>query len=187
MKKSGVYTRTGDKGTTGLIGGTRVSKTDVRLEAYGTVDEFNSQLGVLVTYLNDECDRAFVLAIQHKLFSVGSYLATDQEVTSLRDVSLISKAHIEEVEKEIDRLDEQLPPLRAFVIPGGGRAAALCHVCRAVCRRTERRMSAAAEHYFVSPEVMTFINRISDYLFILSRKLNVQDNIEEIFWDNTWK
>lgn len=187
MKKSNVYTKTGDKGTTGLIGGTRVSKTHVRLEAYGTADELNAELGLLVTYLTDEQDRTFVIGIQNRLFSIGSHLATDLEKVALKEASILTNNHIEEIEKEIDRLDEQIPPLRAFVIPGGSRGAAVCHVCRTVCRRFERRVLILSEQYPVSSEVITYINRLSDYLFVLSRKMNIDFEIDEIFWDNSWK
>ncbi|NDW13049.1 cob(I)yrinic acid a,c-diamide adenosyltransferase [Bacteroides sp. 214] len=187
MKKSMVYTKTGDKGSSGLIGGTRVSKTDIRLEAYGTVDEFNAQLGVLCTYLTDEHDKEIVLNIQDKLFTIGAHLATDQEKVTLSKSSIITHEHIEGIEKEIDRVDSQLPPLKAFVIPGGCRAAAVCHVCRTVCRRVERKVVALSETYPVALEVMAYINRISDYLFVLSRKLNIQSAHDEIFWNNSCK
>ena len=138
MKKSLVYTKTGDKGTTGLIGGTRVPKTHIRLEAYGTVDELNSNLGLLATYLMDEHDLDFVQSVQDKLFAIGSHLATDQEKIQLHDVSIITPADVEAIEREIDAADEILPPLHSFIIPGGSRGSALCHVCRTVCRRAER-------------------------------------------------
>lgn len=135
MKKSLVYTKTGDKGTTGLIGGTRVPKTHIRLEAYGTVDELNSNLGLLATYLMDEHDLNFVQSVQDKLFAIGSHLATDQEKVQLNDVSIITPAEVEAIEREIDAADEILPPLHSFIIPGGSRGSAVCHVCRTVCRR----------------------------------------------------
>lgn len=119
MKKSLVYTKTGDKGTTGLIGGTRVPKTHIRLEAYGTVDELNSNLGLLATYLMDEHDLNFVQSVQDKLFAIGSHLATDQEKVQLNDVSIITPAEVEAIEREIDAADEILPPLHSFIIPGG--------------------------------------------------------------------
>lgn len=119
MKKSLVYTKTGDRGTTSLVGGSRVPKTHIRLEAYGTVDELNSHLGWLHTYLRDENDRNFVLDVQHKLFSIGSHLATDQTKTKLKQRSIIMPEDVERIEREIDRLDEALPALSAFVIPGG--------------------------------------------------------------------
>ncbi len=137
MKKSLVYTKTGDKGTTSLVGGSRVPKTHIRLEAYGTVDELNSHLGWLNTYLQDESDRDFILSIQHKLFAIGSHLATDQEKTQLKAASIITPENVENIEREIDKLDEQLPELCAFIIPGGSRGAAVCHVCRTICRRAD--------------------------------------------------
>ncbi|WP_303014491.1 cob(I)yrinic acid a,c-diamide adenosyltransferase [uncultured Bacteroides sp.] len=187
MKKSLVYTKTGDKGTTSLVGGTRVPKTHVRLEAYGTVDELNSNLGLLNTYLQNEDERGFILGIQHKLFVIGSHLATDQEKTRLKSASIISAGDIESIEREIDKLDEQLPELRAFILPGGSRGAAVCHICRTVCRRAERRILALSETTTVSPEVLAFVNRLSDYLFVLSRKINFDEQNNEIFWDNSWK
>ena len=123
MKKSLVYTKTGDKGTTSLVGGSRVPKTHIRLEAYGTVDELNSHLGWLHTYLQEESDRDFILSIQHKLFAIGSHLATDQEKMQLKPASIITPEHVESIEREIDKLDEQLPELCAFIIPGGSRGA----------------------------------------------------------------
>lgn len=182
MKKSQVYTKTGDLGVTSLIGGARVPKTHARLEAYGTVDELNAQLGVLMTYLTDASDRDFLGQVQNHLFAVGSYLATDQEKTRLRAASVITPRQVEAMEQEIDRLDESLPPLSAFVLPGGCRGAAVCHVCRTVCRRTERRILALAEQVEVAFELLSYINRLSDYLFVLSRKLNREAKKEEIFW-----
>lgn len=187
MKKSLVYTKTGDKGTTALVGGTRVPKTHVRLEAYGTVDELNAQLGLLVTYLKDDKDRDTILKVQNKLFMIGSHLATDQDRMDLHEASIITSGHIEELEREIDGADENLPPLRAFVIPGGSRGAAVCHVCRTVCRRAERRILSLSENYKIAPEVISYINRLSDYLFVLSRKINIDEKSGEIFWNNTCK
>lgn len=186
-KKSLVYTRTGDKGTTGLIGGTRVGKSHLRLECYGTVDELNAQLGLLLTYLTDAADRQSVLRIQHKLFSVGSYLATDQAVTSPNCASIISPRDVEEIEQEIDEMDAGLPPLRAFVLPGGARGAAVCHVCRTVCRRAERLIISLSESCLVGDTLLEYMNRLSDYLFVLSRKINLSEQADEIFWDKTCK
>lgn len=187
MKKSLIYTKTGDKGTTALIGGTRVEKTHVRLDTYGVVDELNAHLGLLATYLADNRDLEFVIRVQNVLFIMGSYLATDQNKTDLCEASVITPQHIKELENEIDFLDEKLPALRAFVIPGGSRGAAICHVCRTVCRRTERAIAALSEVCEVTPEVLSYINRLSDYLFVLSRKINVSSGIDEIFWNNTCK
>lgn len=183
MKKSLVYTKTGDKGTTGLIGGTRVSKTHARLEAYGTVDELNANLGLLVTYLAEERDRLFVSAVQDKLFSVGSHLATDQDKMKLHDVSIITPDDVALMEAEIDAADEMLPTLRWFVIPGGSRGSAICHVCRTVCRRAERRILSLTEDYEIDANLLAYVNRLSDYLFVLSRKINFLEKKEEIFWN----
>ncbi|WP_300729777.1 cob(I)yrinic acid a,c-diamide adenosyltransferase [uncultured Bacteroides sp.] len=185
MKKSLVYTRTGDKGTTSLVGGVRVSKTHARLEAYGTVDELNSNIGVLVASMEDDENRALLLFVQHKLFSLGSYLATDQSQTDLHVESKITAECIERLERAIDKLDESLPPLHAFVLPGGAYVASLCHVCRSVCRRAERRILALEEqeNVVIDEKVKQFVNRLSDYLFVLSRKMNNLTGNKEIYWD----
>lgn len=185
MKKSLVYTKTGDQGTTGLVGGTRVPKTHIRLEAYGTVDELNSNLGVLISYLTEERDYNFLLGVQHKLFSIGSHLATDQEKIKLHDVSIITATDVENIEHEIDAMDDILPPLHSFVLPGGSRASAFCHVCRTICRRAERRILALSANYPISPELLVYVNRLSDYLFVLSRKINFNEGKDEIFWNNS--
>lgn len=180
-----VYTRTGDKGRTSLVGGTRVSKIDIRLEAYGTVDELNAHVGLLTTYLTEVEDIQFLSNVQHILFNMGAYLATDTEKhTPTCEVTL---ANLEAIEREIDRLDEALPPLTAFVLPGGHRGSAAAHVCRTVCRRAERRILALNEKYAVSDLLISYMNRLSDYLFVLSRKINFDAGIDEIFWDSSCK
>ena len=187
FKKSAVYTRTGDTGTTSLVGGVRVPKTHVRLEAYGTVDELNAHLGLLVTYLADEADTCFVRQIQDTLFAIGSCLATDCAQTPLKERSIITPAQIELLEHEIDRLDSLLPRLTAFVLPGGSRGAAWCHVSRTVCRRAERRILSLAAEAEIPSEVLAYVNRLSDYLFVLSRKINQDEKKGEIFWRNGCK
>lgn len=182
-----VYTKTGDKGTTSLVGGVRVSKTHIRLEAYGTVDELNAQLGLLSTYLSCEDDRAFVTQVQHKLFAVGSYLATDLSHTRLHEASQVRSEEVDRIEREIDRLDSLLPPLKAFILPGGCRGAAVCHVCRTVCRRAERRILSLAGQVDIDAVVIAYMNRLSDYLFVLSRKMNQDENIDDFFWVNSCK
>ena len=184
-KKSLIYNRTGDKGKTSLVGGARVKKTHVRLEAYGTVDELNSQLGLLYTYLTEEGDKKLILWVQHKLFSVGSYLATDQSNTALRIESQIADEDIHRLENAIDEADASLPPLKAFVIPGGSRGSAVCQVCRTVCRRAERRILTMAEEHEVTENVSAFVNRLSDYLFVLARKMNLLAETDEIYWDKS--
>ena len=188
MKKSLVYTKTGDKGTTSLVGGSRVPKTHIRLEAYGTVDELNSHLGWLHTYLQEESDRDFILSIQHKLFAIGSHLATDQEKMQLKPASIITPEHVESIEREIDKLDEQLPELCAFIIPGGSRGASRLPLLAA-------RFAGELKDAFwlcpklctISPEVLSFCQQIIRLLFVLSRKINFDEQNNEIFWDNSWK
>ena len=176
-----IYTKTGDKGTTSLVGGTRVLKTHIRLEAYGTVDELNSNLGLLITYLLDGKDKDFLQQVQDRLFAGGSHLATDREKMELKEASIISSEQVEMVEREIDRLDTLLPPLSAFILPGGSRGAAVCHVCRTVCRRAERRILALAEQVEIASELLAYVNRLSDYLFVLSRKMNQDDKKVKYF------
>ncbi|MDR0748366.1 MAG: cob(I)yrinic acid a,c-diamide adenosyltransferase [Tannerellaceae bacterium] len=185
MKKSVVYTRTGDKGTTSLVGGQRVSKTDKRIESYGTTDELNSFVGLLITELTDREELDFCRFIQHKLFTIGSYLATDQEKTSLKIESKVTPESIEKIEREIDRLDNALPKMTHFILPGGSRSAALAHVCRTICRRAERQLYRLAETSDVEEPVLVFINRLSDYFFVLARKECLKNKGNEIIWDYT--
>lgn len=185
MKKSALYTGTGDKGKTSLVGGQRVSKTDPRIESYGTIDELNSFIGLLITTLKDQKDKDILLFIQHKLFTVGSYLATDPDDTGFNIESGITDKTIERVEREIDRLDSEVPNLRQFVLPGGCTSAAYAHVCRTVCRRAERAVYRLEEDAMVEEPVLIFINRLSDYLFILARHECVMNQQQEIVWDNS--
>lgn len=187
MKKSRIYTKTGDKGTTSLVGGVRVPKTHIRLEAYGTIDELNSHLGLLQTYLTEETDRQLLACVQNKLFSVGSYLATDQTQTDLRMESRIDDADVELLERAIDEADDALPALTAFILPGGTRGAAVCHICRTVCRRAERRILALGAACEVDPKVTAYVNRLSDYLFVLARKLNQLTKTDDFFWNKSCK
>ena len=185
MKKSTIYTGTGDKGMTSLVGGVRVGKTHPRLEAYGTVDELNAQVGLLITAISDEENKTFLRFIQCKLFSLGAYLATDSNALTTTADCMIEEKHIERLEKAIDEIDHSLPPLKAFVLPSGTFAAALCHVCRTVCRRAERRILALEETKVceIDDKVKRFMNRLSDYLFVLSRKLNELTHEREFYWD----
>lgn len=187
MKKSIVYTKTGDKGKTSLIGGTRVEKYNIRLEAYGTIDELNSHVGLLSAYMSNEEDKNFLLKIQNKLFDVGSHLATDQSKVNLHKTSVILESEIEEVELYIDKMDNELQPLKKFVLPGGSISSAQAHVCRTVCRRSERRILELADVVQISPELLAYVNRLSDFFFILSRKLNKDEGKSEILWDTNCK
>lgn len=185
MKKSTIYTGGGDKGTTSLVGGHRVSKADQRIESYGTVDELNSFIGLLITSIATENDKNFLLFVQHKLFTIGSYLATDPEKTEFKIESKVTPESIEKIEREIDRIDEQLPKMKNFLLPGGNTPAALAHVCRSVCRRAERQIYRLAESCNVEVPLLTFMNRLSDYLFVLARQECRKNNGEEIIWDYT--
>jgi len=182
MKKSAVYTKTGDKGTTALVGGKRVAKSHVRLDAYGTADELNSFVGFLIEEIDDEHDRGILSFVQHKLFTVGSYLATETEAIPPKAASIITEKDISVLENEMDRMDSELPPLRQFVLPGGSESAARAHICRTVCRKSERCIYKVKEEYPVDDLVLMFVNRLSDYFFLLARKESNKKG-KEIFWN----
>lgn len=181
-----VYTKTGDKGQTSLVGGQRVSKCCERLESYGTIDELNSHIGVLITYCTDEHDKQFLTDVQANLFVVGGYLATDNSQREVRCGNIVTPEMVEVVESEIDRIQEALPPIRLFILPGGQRGAAYAHVCRTVCRRAERQILRLAEcGAEVDDMVLAYVNRLSDYLFVVARKLNVESGTDEVIWRRT--
>ncbi|MCU6769051.1 cob(I)yrinic acid a,c-diamide adenosyltransferase [Barnesiella propionica] len=186
MKKSNVYTFTGDKGTTSLVGGKRVPKTDVRLEAYGTVDELNTQIGFLLSLPDiDNMNRKLLHFAQNKLFVIGSYLATDISFTELREASKMKDEDIKRIEQRIDEMDEVLPPLNAFILPGGTPAASAAHICRTVCRRAERRICDVAATHKVDENILRFVNRLSDYFFVLARFNNIENKQDEFFWNKS--
>lgn len=179
-----IYTKTGDSGTTGLVGGKRVPKTHVRLEAYGTVDELSAHLGVLQTYLSSEEDASLIQWVQNRLFDLSSRLATEDDSPYLAQMAMIGDDEVARLEKAIDEVQQELPPLRSFVLPGGSRGSAFCHVCRTVCRRAERRVLAMVdEEIAVDERIVAFLNRLSDFLFVLARKMNNLSGCEEIFWE----
>ena len=179
-----VYTKTGDSGSTSLVGGTRVPKSHVRLDAYGTVDELNSFVGLLICQIEEDEVLKILSFIQHKLFTVGSYLATETESKEPKPQSIIHEEDITILEAEMDRMDSELPLLRRFVLPGGSESASRAHICRTVCRRAERCMYKVKAEYPVDDHVLKFVNRLSDYFFVLARTEAVKTG-EEIFWDNT--
>lgn len=187
MGKSKIYTGGGDKGMTSLVGGFRVSKTHPRLEAYGTIDELNSFIGLLMTEVEDPESYELLLFVQSKLFTVGSYLATDPSKTEYKIESHITEDSIKRLEQAMDQMDSSLPNMKSFVLPGGCRSAALAHVCRTVCRRAERDIYRLAETDEVEEPILIFMNRLSDFLFLLSRKECISKKCEEIFWNNTCK
>ena len=184
MKITKVYTKTGDKGETSIIGGIRVKKCCERLEAYGTVDELSSHLGLLISMLPDGDDRTLLIRIQNNLFNVCSNLATDQSQTPLHDSAKLADGEIEVLEHEVDRMMKMLPERQGFVLPGGTQAAAQAHVCRTVCRRAERRIVALSEVAIISPEIQQYVNRLSDYLFVLAKIINFNAGVSEIIWQN---
>lgn len=185
MKKiTKVYTRRGDEGKTSLVGGQRVSKASIRLESYGTVDELSAHLGLLAAMLPKGDDKAMIQRIQNCLFNVCTNLATDQEQTPLYPSAYLPAGEIERLEHEVDAIMQLLPEKQGFVLPGGTREAAQAHVCRTVCRRAERRIVELASTAKVSPEVLQYVNRLSDYLFVLSKKLNFLAGCSEKLWQN---
>lgn len=184
MKKSKIYTKTGDKGTTSLVGGKRVSKAHIRLEAYGTTDELNSFVGFLIEQIEEEHDLKILSFIQHKLFTVGSYLATETEAIPPKAASIITEKEISLIEEEMDRMDDELPQLNQFVLPGGSESAARAHICRTVCRRAERCIYRVKEEFTIDDQILTFINRLSDYFFLLARKESYKKG-KEIFWNQS--
>lgn len=179
MKITKVYTRTGDAGTTSLVGGIRASKASARIEAYGTVDELNSHLGLLAAMIGDGTDRNFVERVQTMLFNVGSYLATDITQTALPSSACVGEGETELLEKEIDDIISLLPEKMGFVLPGGSMAAAEAHVCRTVCRRAERAIVALQAEATVAPQILGYVNRLSDYLFVLAKKINFVFGVKE--------
>ena len=185
MKITKVYTRTGDKGTTSLVGGVRISKSDARLEAYGTVDELSSHLGLLAAMMPDSSERPTIIRIQNTLFNVGTHLATDQSQTQLYPSAHLPESEVSFLEQEIDRLMILFPERQGFILPGGTPAAAQAHVARTVCRRAERRIAALAEVATVGTEIQQYVNRLSDYLFVLAKIINFNSGQNEIIWQNT--
>lgn len=182
MKKSNVYTRTGDTGTTSLVGGTRAAKDDVRLEAYGTVDEANSWLGLLNASLAIPAEaHATLQSAMNRLFDIGSALATEPE-SSWQPDPFPDRA-IAVLEADIDALDSALPLHNRFILPTGHPDAARANIARTVVRRAERRIIALSRTATVDPAIIRYINRLSDYLFILSRAINIYNQHDEIFWE----
>ncbi len=184
MKITKVYTRGGDKGQTSLVGGQRVSKASVRLEAYGTVDELSSHLGLLAAMLSENGDKTMIFRIQNNLFNICTNLATDQAQTPLYPSAHLPEGEIVFLEQSVDAIMAMLPERQGFILPGGTQAAAQAHVCRTVCRRAERRIVALSEEATVSTEVQQYINRLSDFLFVFAKKMNHIAGIQEKVWQN---
>lgn len=201
MKLTKIYTRTGDHGTTSLVGGQRTRKDTPRLEAYGTMDELSSHLGLLDALMPKDAGhtdlKSMIERIQCNIFNICTFLATDTAETPVYPSARISEKETEALEQYIDNMNSELPALSSFVLPGGCVEAAQCHVCRTVCRTAERRIIRLydevfpertddnAEAYDLAGTTLKYVNRLSDFLFVLSRKLNNINNTEEKTWQNT--
>ncbi|MDG2041534.1 MAG: cob(I)yrinic acid a,c-diamide adenosyltransferase [Bacteroidia bacterium] len=172
-----IYTKTGDKGETSLLGGTRVSKAHHKLEAYGTVDELNSTIGLIAAM--NPVHQNFLLNIQHKLFNIGSELAAEKNLSF--PLPELTEEEINVLEKEIDRLNEKLPKLKNFILPGGSVISAHTQIARCVCRRAERNVVGLNESKYTT--IIGYLNRLSDYLFVLSRDFLRLEGVEEIKWE----
>ena len=178
-----IYTKTGDKGQTSLIGGTRVPKHHIRIEAYGTVDELNSYIGLIRDQKIDEHSKKILIEIQDRLFTIGSTLASDPEKSRMK-IPDLKEEDVVLLEQEMDKMNERLPEIKSFVLPGGHTTVSYCHIARCVCRRAERLTIHLSESApgGVTDIVIKYLNRLSDYLFVLSRKLTQDLHAEEIPW-----
>lgn len=175
-----IYTKTGDSGTTGLYGGKRIAKDDLRIEAYGTVDELNSFIGLLNASFNEATQNYLLTEVQRRLFTIGSNLASDPEKPMVTPD--IHEADIIMLENAMDTMDQLLEPLKNFILPGGDKAVAYAHVCRTICRRSERRIISLDRESAVDPKIIIYLNRLSDYFFVLSRYIAHANGITEIPW-----
>lgn len=175
-----IYTKKGDKGQTSLIGGERVSKHHIRIEAYGTIDELNSYIGLLRSFVQDEINLVVLPEVQDRLFTIGSLLA--QAPGNKMILPDLQETDITLIEKSIDQMNERLPALRSFILPAGSSEIAHCHIARCVCRRAERLIVQLDELQHIEPEILQYINRLSDYLFVLGRYVGLLKKVEEVSW-----
>ncbi|HIB8180928.1 TPA: cob(I)yrinic acid a,c-diamide adenosyltransferase [Elizabethkingia anophelis] len=183
-----IYTKTGDKGETALYGGTRVSKASARVEAYGTIDELNAFIGIAKSYIDDSDCLKQLAEIQYDLFTLGSEAATPIDKVYLANGKsrlpvTIKEEDISKLEVWMDKMDESLEPLQFFILPGGGKAATFLHAARTICRRAERGMVFLNETEEVRPELIKYLNRMSDYLFVMARYVSMLDNEQEEYWN----
>lgn len=177
-----IYTKTGDKGQTALIGGRRISKADLRIDAYGTIDELNSWIGLVRDQSVNSTRKELLKEIQDRLFTIGAELATDPDKTIKRAMPAIVPDDIQLLEQAMDSMDVELPELRAFILPGGHQSVSFCHLARTVCRRAERLISKLSEVVAIDDLVIPYVNRLSDYLFVLSRKMAQELEAPEVEW-----
>lgn len=183
-----IYTKTGDAGETALFGGTRVKKYNARIESYGTLDELNSYIGLIKDQEIEEDTKKILLKIQNELFVIGAMLATPKEKETLKNgkerlnIFTIDETAIAFLENEIDKMDATLPQMTHFILPGGHQTVSFCHVTRCICRRAERLVVALNDEETIEPSIIKYLNRLSDFLFVLARKLSKDFQIEEIKW-----
>jgi len=176
-----IYTKKGDKGETSLLGGTRVPKSHIRIESYGTVDELNSWIGLIRDQKIDAQSKDLLIHIQDRLFTIGSHLASDPSKSGIK-IPDIKEEDVVVLEKAIDKMNEVLPEMKSFVLPGGHTTVSYCHIARCICRRAERCAVNLAQSEKVEDLIIKYLNRLSDYLFVLSRKLSQDLQAEEIPW-----
>ncbi len=183
-----IYTKTGDKGTTALFGGTRVPKHHLRIESYGTIDELNSYIGLIRDQEIDSNSIESLIRIQNELFTLGAMLATPPEKEVLKsgkqrlNIPKITNSSVQLLEKEIDTMNLELPPMTNFILPGGNQTVSFCHIARCVCRRAERLATGLNENETINPDILTYLNRLSDHLFVLARKLSKDLSVKETPW-----
>lgn len=178
-----IYTKTGDLGKTSLIGGTKVLKSHLRIESYGTIDELNSYIGLVNDLITDEHARSVLTEIQDRLFTIGSSLACDPDKETLMKIPDLKETDVTALEAEIDKMNETLPEMKSFILPGGHPAVSTTHVVRCVCRRAERIcVHMQQEDLYVEPIIVKYLNRLSDYLFVLARYIGHLMNVQEIPW-----
>ena len=183
-----IYTKTGDKGTTGLVGGKRLPKHDLRIECYGTIDELNSYLGLIRDQEISKNHKTTLLEIQNQLFVIGSLLATDPKLFKVDTkrkrfgINFLNPEAITFLETEIDAINRELPPMTHFILPGGHQTVSFCHIARCICRRAERTISKLSLEQPTQPEVLIYLNRLSDFIFVMARKLSKELKVEEIKW-----
>ncbi len=176
-----IYTKTGDKGLTSLIGGTRVPKYDLRIESYGTVDELNSYIGMIRDQEISHHHSSILKEVQDRLFTIGAALASDPDKSRMK-IPDLHHSDVELLEIEMDRMNETLPDLKHFILPGGDQAVSFCHISRCVCRRAERITVHLSEESFVDEKVIIYLNRLSDFLFVLARKIGMERDLPENNW-----
>lgn len=174
---SRIYTRTGDDGSTGLGDGSRIAKDALRVEAFGTVDELNSAIGVVISETDDAALTGLMISIQHQLFDLGGELC-------IPEARMITEADVDRLEQALDEINADLPALKEFILPGGGKAGAHCHLARTICRRAERRLVTLAHQDRINPLAVRYLNRLSDLLFVTARKLSQIAGVDEQLWDN---